>query len=75
MRRLVLGTWTLPSGNSVDVVLLVLPGDVPAYDLRCEWDRWPLTEREIEDYQRLVAPELYQALAAALGKKMLVVQI
>jgi hypothetical protein len=75
VRRLLLGTWTLPSGNSLDAVLLVLAGDVPAYDLRCEWDRWPLSEREIEDYREHVAPEVYEACAVALGKKTLVIQI
>ena len=75
MRRLLLGTWTLPSGNSVDAVLEVLPGDVPTYSARCEWDDYPLTEREIEDYRQLVAPEVYEACAVALGKKTLVIQI
>jgi hypothetical protein len=74
-RRLLLGTWTLPSGNSVDALLEVSPGDTPHYEMRCEWDRWPLTEQDTAHYREHVAPEVYQALAAALDKSVLVIQI
>lgn len=76
MRRMALGTWHLPSGNAVDAVVVVSPGDTPHYQARCEWDRWPLSQDDIDHYRRHIAPEVYEKLAAALcpGKRMLVVQ-
>jgi hypothetical protein len=66
----------LPSGNAVDAILEVLPGDVPIYQARCEWDRWPLTEGEQAYYLLHIAPEVYEKLSAVVapGGKVLVVQ-
>jgi len=77
MRRMLLGTWTLPSGNSVDAILEVLPGDTPSYSARCEWQRWPPSRRDKAYYTRHIAPEVYEKYRALLcpGGKMLVVQI
>jgi hypothetical protein len=64
MRRLLLGTWHLPSGNSVDAVLEVSPGDSPHYEPRCEWDRFPISRDDADYYSRHIAPEVYKKYAA-----------
>jgi hypothetical protein len=69
MRRLLLGSWTLPSGNSVDAVLEVSPGDLPHYEPRCEWERFPPSKRDVAFYTRHIAPEVYAKLAALLAPK------
>lgn len=76
MRRLLLGSWTLPSGNSVDAVLEVSPGDSPHYEARCEWERFPPSKRDAAYYRKHIAPQVYAKLAALLAPegRMLVIQ-
>jgi hypothetical protein len=67
-KRVYLGSWTLPSGNSCNVNL------ASDQALRCEWDTppspaWP-TE-DIEHYQSLTFPAIVRAVATATGKGVL----
>jgi hypothetical protein len=66
-RRRYLGSWTLPSGNSVDAYL-----DGAA--LACEWDRppspaWPAAD--LEHWRIVTFPEIVRALAALTGVRVL----
>ena len=64
-----LGSWILPSGNSVDVYLLPhRPGDPPGLrHVGLRWDEppspsWP--SEDFEYYQRVIVPALAAALSA-----------
>jgi hypothetical protein len=63
-----LGSWTLPSGNTLDAYLSA------AGRLECLWDRppspaWP--RADVEHYQRVTFPEIVRALATATGQRVL----
>ena len=76
MKRLLLGTWRLPSGNTLEALLEVSPGDSPHTEARCEWQNFPPSEKDADFYREHIAPELYQRYAEVLcpGGRMLVVQ-
>ena len=65
MNRLKLGTWTLPTGNSVDAYLV---GDgVGPRGISCKWDTLPLSDAELTYYVDVVAPQLSERAREALG--------
>jgi hypothetical protein len=69
--RRYLGTWTLPSGNSVDVYL------GPALALACEWDTPPSpawSPADVAHYERVTFPEILRAVATVTGQSILGVQ-
>lgn len=54
--RTLLGTWSTPSGNSVDVFLL---GSGRFLELACKWDEWPLRAAD----ERFYVVEILPAVA------------
>lgn len=67
MSRRYLGSWTLPSGNSVDVYL------DPSHRLECGWDRppspaWPA--EDVEHWHEVTFPEILRAVATATGNRV-----
>ena len=64
MNRRKLGTWSIPSGNSVDVYLKGAGGGA---SIACEWDTLPLSESDIAYYADVVAPQLMERVREALG--------
>lgn len=70
--RRYLGTWTLPSGNSVDVYL------ESTGRLSCEWDeppsaRW--SDEDVAHYETVTFPALMQAVARVTRQRILGVQL
>jgi broad specificity phosphatase PhoE len=71
-----LGSWTLASGNTLEVVATIGAGDKPALlDLRCEWDRFPPSAKDVLEYQQRVQRAIGEALAALAGGRVLVVTV
>lgn len=69
--RRYLGSWTLPSGNNVDVFLTPV-------GLACLWDRppsptWPRTD--IDHWQSVTFPEILRAVVAATGQRVIGVSV
>ena len=66
-----LGSWILPSGNSVDVYLLhPRPGD-PMTHIQCRWNRppspaWP--PEDLRHYWSVVIPEIASAMTRATSE-------
>jgi hypothetical protein len=63
MSETYLGSWTLPSGNRVDVYLLPHRSGDPLKWTRveCRWDVTPSPE-DVEHYRRVILPEIVRAL-------------
>jgi hypothetical protein len=75
MRHL-LGSWTCPSGNSVDVFLNMAPGDTPKpMALAAEWDRFPPSRKDARHWQTVILPEVAEAVVRVTGLRTLVVTI
>ena len=55
MRPTKLGTWTCPSGNSVDICLV---GDGVLRQIQCAWDRRPLSVEDELFYTIEILPAL-----------------
>lgn len=57
-----LGTWTCPSGNSVDVFIHGTDAaDVRA--LACKWDTFPLSREERFHYRAVILPAIIRRAA------------
>ena len=66
-RRLYLGSWTLPSGNTVDAYL-------EEGRLTCEWDVAPSPSWPAEDavhWRAVTFPEIVRAVASVTGQRVL----
>lgn len=75
MRQLI-GSWTCPSGNSVDVFLNMAPGDTPTRTgLAAEWDRFPPSRKDGRHWQTVILPEVAEAVVKVTGLRTLVVTI
>ena len=76
MKHLLLGSWVLPSGNTVEALLDIAAGDVPSYSARCEWQDFPPSEKDAEHYRQHIAPEVYRKCGEVLcpGGKVLGIQ-
>ncbi len=66
--RRYLGSWVLPSGNSVDVYL-----DLPGSGLSCAWDdppspAWP--RADVDHWEAVTFPEILAAVATATGVRV-----
>jgi hypothetical protein len=65
--RRYLGSWTLPSGNSVDAFLVL-------GRLACEWDTqpsasWPRVD--VEHWRGVTFPAIVRAIASVTGQRVL----
>ncbi len=56
-----IGSWDFPSGNRVRVSLANGNG-TGVRTLRCEWDRFPVSRRDRQQYQMVIGPEIYRRL-------------
>ena len=64
MTHKMLGSWLLASGNTVEVLVTIGAGDVPALlSIRCEWDRIPPSPEDVAQYKRKVQPQIAGLLA------------
>jgi hypothetical protein len=75
MTQKTLGSWTLASGNVVEVVATIGAGDTPTLlSARCEWASYPPSAQDVAEYMRVVQPNIGEALAALVRGRVLVVR-
>jgi len=67
MKSKVLGSWTMASGNAVEVVATVSGGDLPrVLSIRPIWS-WTPAPGDVKEYQRRVRPQLGRLLVPYHG--------
>jgi len=54
-RRVLLGSWATPRGNSCDVFLI---GEEPLRHVSIEWDRYPLPTEDERHYTAEILPAI-----------------
>ena len=73
MTQKTLGTWTLASGNTLELVATIMAGDTPTLlSARCEWGTYPPSSEDVAEYLHRVQPAI-AALAAHVQGRVLVV--